>query len=206
MAQPFIPCPHGVQIAVVHEFLNRQFTNVVNLDYGSVPTEAAMEDIAGSAITTYGYNMLPVYSTNVRLVSITARSLASQEAPLAVALSGAGAIGELNFGSEVGSSAQALCLTLRTAVPGKSGRGRVFIGCVKPRADLNYADEAWAASVRLAFEGWMGDMLTAGIGHLSVLSKYHNGVARTEGLLRHVTTVDLRNTRIDSQLRRAPKD
>jgi hypothetical protein len=39
-----------------------------------------------------------------------------------------------------------------------------------------------------------------------VLSKYHNGQPREQGLLTEITNIQLRNYRLDSQRRRAPKD
>jgi hypothetical protein len=209
MAVIFVPCANCIQCSIAFRYMNRDLSNVIALDYGSVPTAEQVEEVAADVLAAVVDNVMPAMNEMVTLLRVDARSLANQEAPIASQMPNGDVTGGFvpSGGVDWGNSQSALVLTLRTATPGRSGRGRIYVGgVVGSTVDYNYALTAWADAVWDGWRGFREQVETAGAGVMSVLSRFHDGAPREAGLLRHVTDIQLRNKRIDSQRRRMPRD
>jgi hypothetical protein len=202
----FVGNPHAVQLTIRQQYRNLPLVNVLTFDYGAVPTAGDVAGVAEKASVAWGEEMAPHLSGGHYTLGFTARSLESPESPVAVydypePLNGGGGDGI------PGPSAQALCITMYTAIPGRSGRGRLYLGGVHyDNSNANYANQNWATGARNGFAAFASAMENAGAGVLSVYSRRYGGEPRATGRLAHVTQITLRNLRIDSQRRRSPKD
>lgn len=205
MVAPFVPNPNVLEVAVNQRLFNRPITNVLYWDLEYVPTAGDVHEVADAFANAWGEHMLPLLVDQLFTVGVRVRSLASQASPQVeyqypVPLGGHKALGVM-------SANNAVCLTHRTGLPGRSYRGRTYISGV-PSAGLNgnYVAASWAEPLPGAFMGMVGSV-TASVGGFHVVySRRAGGAWRVTGLATPVIQTVLRNLKVDSQRRRSGKD
>ena len=147
-----------------------------------------------------GNNIVPMLVAATSLGTIELKSLDSQES--SVAVSG-------NVNTYTGAIIMppvplnvALCITLRTAVGGRSGRGRTYLtGMSEGEVSARTFNTTYATNLLVMFNQML-DVFRLGGYELAVLSRQSNGVLRPAGLARVVTVGVLTDHRIDTQRRR----
>lgn len=202
----FVPTPRGIALTVRQTLNTLPLVNVLNFDYGAIPTAGDVAEFADVASIAWGEHMVPKLSSFLYTVGFHVRSLATPESPVAEYTYPSPLAGGATSGVET-SNQLALCYTLYTAIPGKSGRGRVYVGGVRlDSTGSNYAHVAWSEGVLAGLLDFKTAMEAEFGGTLAVLSRVSAGAPRTEGRLAAVTSIALRNRRVDSQRRRSPAD
>lgn len=147
-----------------------------------------------------GNNLVPLLCTETVLGTVELKALDSQEANVAVS-------GNVNVytGAVIDPPVPlnvALCITLRTAVGGRSGRGRTYLtGMAEKEADARTFKTTFTTGLMVMFNQML-DVFRLGGYELAVLSRQSNGVVRPAGLARVVTVAVLTDHRIDTQRRR----
>jgi hypothetical protein len=204
----FIETPTGIQLMFVGMYLGQEVSNVINLDYGAVPAADEISSITTVVGESWGANVVPWLNGAYDYNGCIGRGLASSMAPTYQYTPPVPTSGGYDAALQTASGAQALCVTLRTGMTGRSGRGRLFIaGVVRSTTDPNYAKQTQAEAIEAGLRRVWSDIAGLSGGMMwCVLSKYHNGQPREQGLLTEITNIQLRNYRLDSQRRRAPKD
>lgn len=204
----FIETPLGIQLMFAGMYLAQPVSNVINISCSSVPDAAEIQAIAIAVGESWAENVVNHLNGSYDYSGCIARGLASSMAPTYMYTPPVPVSGGFDAGAQKASGAQALCVTLRTGMTGRSGRGRIFIvGATRNATDLNYAITTQAEAIEEGLRLLRNDIFALpGANEWCVLSKYHNGAPREAGLLTPITSVQLRNYRLDSQRRRAPKD
>jgi hypothetical protein len=200
MARPFIPALHTIKMAIVHSLAGQNVVNVLHIrDTLGAPDRTRATTLADALATSWVTNIMASLSNDLRLSHIDWTILDSQTSP-AGRTGEAGVSGSINSPSE--ASNVALVYTLRTALRGRSYRGRLYIGGIpqSQRADAVTASIGWADGLAAGFSLLISDMFDVDAEPV-VVSYQHNKVITNPA---HVETVDHFTTDyyFDSQRRR----
>lgn len=200
----FIGNPHAIEVALLWNVLGKPCTNVLHYDFGSIPTADELNGAGEVALSTFSDLVTGLFAQDSYATGVRVRSLLAADAPQ-VELMNSPPVRGLNSASTISNNV-ALCLTLRTALPGRSYRGRIFVpGMPSNHVVGNYADGSYVASVVSAFNGFFSLTLADKTIPLCVYSRRHNGAWRTSGVLTPVTQLSARDNRLDTMRRRLPK-
>jgi hypothetical protein len=202
---PFIPTPLGLEVTIQQHVNSKDVVNVLHFAQASLLSEAGVVDLAASVADLFVSDVQPHMSGSWQFTGVKVRQLNDNDGIQIVNTPEAPITGAR--ATDIAPNNVALVLTKRTAAAGRSARGRIYIvGVELAPSPSNLALSSWADAIVIAWQAFLADVATANNIVHSVLSLHHNGVARTEGELFPVTSVSLRNKRVDSQRRRLPKD
>lgn len=199
---PPLPPSPGVTRAVLNATLNNiPVANVLHFTQpggGTAPDPALLASRLGA---WWGSTMKPLVVSNYTLNNITCTDLSPSGPPSTVFTTSLPNSGTLSGDALPGNCA--LVMSLRTALRGRSFRGRIYhCGIGESQTLLNSVQTPARDSILGA---WDDLVLFTQIGQpdyqLVVLSYYANGDLRSEGLATPVVSMSA-NTRIDTQRRR----
>lgn len=196
----FVPNPNVSQHTL--SFVSADHTVVNTLYYynkNSAVTSASLADLNSYLYAWAQTHYLPLISSVYSLSQIEGISLESPEAAGHILVAAPNEDGGL--GSDVMPGNVTICIGFRTAMRGKSGRGRNFVvGLTKSVVTGNFVNVDHATALLAAY----GQLVTsAPEGHyLCVYSRQHNKAEREVGLASEVTAVVLTDRATDSQNRR----
>lgn len=199
---PFQPVPNTAIFEFRHIWDSQKVENTL---YGrfTVPWTAADLVVACDELRQYWVaNMLPLMSSAVTLNSVYGRSLETVTAPLHEDFTSAGTPGSVAAPALPNSNSW--CITLRTGLSGRSGRGRNYIlGLAEDRVTANVVSQAHADAWAAAYAGLTA--VWANIGATWVIvSRRTGGAARPSGVTYPVTSSGYIDRIVDSQRRRLP--
>jgi len=168
----------------------------------TTPWTQLEREALNDALAGWWTSAMKIYmNANIGLVSITTTNLDTQEAPSSVKIISPAEVGTLSSGAAASNNI-AMCATLRTALRGRSYRGRLFLGGF---GVAQLQDALTFTSSALAVIGAALASLKAAVEALGavwvVLSKWHNGSARTTAVATPITAIAI-DQYIDSQRRR----
>jgi len=161
--------------------------------YSSTDLDNILLTMDGQVATYF----LPLLSSDIEYVQVRARGLAND--PDIVAANGnsagPGAIAEPTLPNNV-----SLCTTFRTALTGRSYRGRFYSPppIVSQMDTANLVGTSYAASLLAAINAVIFSGPDNGFVHV-VVSRFSGGSPRGFGIATPVTSVVNRNRRVDSQ-------
>lgn len=200
----FQPCPAIAQVVLRYgsastgQFL---FANVLHAQHSLGDNwtlsdlEALVSEFASWFVTT-GDGIL---GAGYQLLNIESRSLAAEEAPffsLTVAEPG-------TLTGEMLPINACLCITLRSAVTGRNGRGRIYAGGLTEGQSIGSVISTGAAgTIDAAYVTLKTSIEENTAGRLCILSRRTGGVLRSEGIGYDVESIGLRDNVIDTQRRR----
>lgn len=200
----FIPVPGTAKVAMVSTLNLQQMINTFHFKLTAGEWDAAgLNSLCEAVWNWYHDNIRPIQTNIAVMIRCTAVSLQSSTAASGAysATPAAGAVSSPYVPNNV-----ALVATLRTALRGRSYRGRFYLGGI-PQAQLsgaNYIADSYAATFRTAMLALMTDADIAALeATWGVVSLRHDNAARSTGVFTPITTVDVDPT-IDSQRRRLP--
>lgn len=193
----FQPVPNCAEAVIRATISGRPIANVLNFYYDGGYSLANIEDLAIAIDTVVGINYLPLMSGDVSYVSTDVRGLATAADFAASANASAGP------GTAVGNGLPAncsFCVKLLTGLTGRSQRGRFY---AFPTSEANRTAED---TVDVAYAQDVADMILAfqtnaiaDDWNLVVVSRFHLGAARTNGVHRIVTDITWTDLQLDSQ-------
>lgn len=198
----FVPAPTGAHAIAEMVTQSTAWTFGLTVDMGTAPSAALLAQLNELIKDWYDTSLKGLLTTNTGLTGVTSYSMVSETAPVI-----ADAISPPIYGS-TGSTPIALnaaiVSTLRTAMRGRSGRGRIYLtGLTEAAAD----SVAWDGTTVSSLDSAWDDLKTAieAVDWIWVVaSKESGGSPRAEALLTPVTGIDVQ-TRIASQRRRVPR-
>lgn len=165
-------------------------------------TAADLEALAGDVETWWIANIAPLVASALTLVRIVCTALHAQTGPqftLTLSPAPTGAVG----GDAVPNNV-ALCVSFRTALIGRSFRGRNFVPAISEgQTTLSRVPQAISDGFVTAYE----KLITPGLGSRDwvVVSRVVNGVVQSPSALTNsVTAVVVTDNVLDSQRRRLP--
>jgi hypothetical protein len=165
-------------------------------------SQANVDVLAGAMSSAMGSLYLPYLTGTQQFLGARVRGLSvSTDVQGSSNLdAGTGALVETCLPNNV-----SLCLTLRTALTGRSARGRFY--CQAPTfSDLitpNTTTVAYADAMVAILSAITANAGANGWTHV-ITSRYHNGAQRAVGVTYPVTSIIHRNVRLDSQRGRLP--
>jgi hypothetical protein len=177
------------------------FANVLNFKSGTDTnfTVGDLENLGDAIASWWASNVEALMSDGVSLQSIQLRGLESQEAAYTTMV--------YNYQGNVTSPRlpmnAAAVLTLRTSFTGRSARGRIYhAGLCEVQVGGDNLNSPFATALQTAYAALPTDVESNVGAQLCVLSRFNNGAMRPTAVPYVVTSVLLRDARIDTQRRR----
>lgn len=199
---PPLPPTPGVTRAVLNATLNGiPVANVLHFDQPGGGTSPNPANLAARLAGWWAASMKTLVTSNYSLVNVTTTDLDPAGAPSTIYTTGLPNSGTLSGDSLPGNCA--LVISLRTALRGRSYRGRIYhCGLGESQTLLNQVQVPARDSIRTAWDQLL-TFVQAGQPdyRLGVLSYYTNGTLRSQGLFTPVVSTSA-DTRIDTQRRR----
>lgn len=203
MALAYQPATNALELALNWTTEGREWKNILHLttldgEELFMPSQEDVNDIADETAAEFAPFMCMVTKLN----SVTLKDIRSQEG--ATIQSSVATLAGLQNNSPI-SLNTALAITLRTAVGGRTGRGRMYLtGWAEGLATAREIQAPLAASLVLCVNNINLRLSHLNLG-LAVLSRWLNKERRTSAIARLVTAVACTDLRLDSQRRRLGK-
>lgn len=196
---PFQPVPQVVEVNINQRLHGEQVQNNLHLIAYSPWTQERMQVAAGEVATWVGDTLYAYLSNQLTMVSIKVTDLSGQEAGVYEFVPTVPVAGQVGQPALPGNAA--CVVSFRTALRGRSGRGRNYIAGIA-EGDVN--GNQFANTFVQAMGNSYG-ALAAGLGAQAmyhvVVSRFFNGNPRPEGRAAAVTSY-LVDGFVDSQRRR----
>lgn len=175
---------------------------VLNFEFATNPTAANRNALNAGLHTWWTTQLKAILAQQLSLMSITSVNLDSPSAPSSVLTIGGGEPAT-SAGPSVPSNC-ALVVTHRTALRGRSYRGRTYVPSID-RASTSGVDFITAPVLALISSAFTWLMTPANVGNFiwSVLSKRNANTDRPLGVLTPIVGVTM-DAVLDSQRRRLP--
>lgn len=223
MPAPPLVVPNAVQIRLMYGIAGNSAFNVVHArKLGTQIVTQALANLIGSAIkTAWTTHIGPLSNSGSGLSVVGVRDLTTKDQPeyldTGAPVAGTGSVDSL-------PAANALCVTLRTKLTGKSNRGRVYVGGFnETQNDPSGVAATTATAGATAYVEAISDALDANGLTLAILSRpsysyvdnrtwtFNTGDTETDvigrgnardGAIEDVTLIQSRNNLWESQRRR----
>lgn len=199
----FQSVPNTAEIVLTFGGSGATWVNVLHAFKTSGYDETSLQALADVVDQWVVDEILPLMSSSHTYGSTVVRGLENLNDLEVIATAGAG-VGLISS-PPVPINAAAV-VTLQTAFTGRSARGRVYFGGLSE--NQSNTSTSWAAGTVEAFRDAIAALialLQAIDWVLSVVSRYSQGVKRTEGVNFAVTAAVARNNFVDSQRGRLTK-
>jgi hypothetical protein len=198
----FIPAPQVAQVVVKHLLEGEALNNVFAFALATPPLEANLNALAAAMQEAWSGSIMPQLSVDMTLVEVTARDLTTQDGVQVSSAPAATVVG--GIGGDCLPASVAYCMTHRTALIGRSRRGRTYFGgipesvCGGNNVTTTFSDDLQSA--------WFDVVTDVGVSgwQFGVLSRYTNKLPRTVAVWTPVTSSIFRDLRVDSQRGRLP--
>lgn len=199
----FIPFDDVVQVELVYTQDTQRVANVLHYqtDFAFVPSD--MIALGNALIGAWVSDVSPNVHADVALVEVGVIDLRAEFASAVSVTTGLPANGAYSVSSAMPNSVT-LSITKRTALRGRSYRGRIYhVGLAEGMVQQNTVDSARAALIVAAWSEFLTVPVGENTWRMVVASRFANNQPRTVG---EATIVDNLTTDgiIDSQRRRLP--
>jgi hypothetical protein len=181
---------------------SEQGVNVLHfLNVGAVIVNQALADALDTTIkglfTTSGLAAVISLNHGIRQVGVRNLALANQAEFLST---NPGILGTST--GDALPPAVAQCYTLRTALAGKSYRGRVYLGFFAEAASVGATQSAGGPAGQTFLENIRSSLIASPNLHMSVVSRFSGGALRPTPLSTEVNAIQLRSSVWNTQRRR----
>lgn len=200
----FQAVPNVCRVNVRATLLGEQMENVFHLvkTTPSPFTAAEVLQVADTTLAAWAANMLPNLGGNYVFREVVTAALDSDGAPTATSVPGTPPSG--GAAGEALPAQNALVITHRTGLTGRSFRGRTYIGgLTESQTSGNNVTAAAGDAIADAFALVKGAWVTEG-WDLVVVSRYANKVARPTGIFTRVLASVIRDYQMDRRSSRMP--
>jgi len=196
----FIPVPSVAKAALVYTFTGQQVVNTLYFRQDSAWGTDDLTLLAESLVDWHLSHLKAVLSANIGLTAVECTDLSSENGAVITEV-----VNPIEYGSLSGASAPAnvaAVVTFRTALRGRSFRGRNYVGGLAMSQLGNAVDlDGAAVTAILAAYSLLSEVETATSATHVVVSRYHAGAARSEGIGTTVSAYTM-DAHVDSQRRR----
>lgn len=201
-AMPFQPVPQVIQAELVYNWDQQVVENVLHYQSPGPVTATDMSELCLELIDWYNANLKTLHPTTISLVAVKATDLNSASAPAVVITTGLPLVGTAASASM--PNHVALTMTKRTALRGKSHRGRLYHpGLVEANCTGNNVIGANVSGLVTIYNLLRTLTTTVGGWELVVVSRVQEGITLVAGEFTPVTNFTSDGV-IDSQRRRLP--
>lgn len=199
---PFIPLTGGYRWAAIYDFAGEVCQNTLWFD-GPLGTNATVAALNAAMMDNWITQVMPLLHQSVELDSTVCASWDTSVSPFDVLVPSFTVTGAISGTCEANNVA--FCLSLRTALRGRSYRGRVYMpGIGQPiLADANHVTDDYANSIAAAV--YQAYVALAPEGFTPIVASFHaGGDDRAAGVGTPVINVLATDTVLDSMRRRLP--
>lgn len=199
---PFIPAANTVQVELFFQWNTQRCENVFYFEAGTVPNLLDMPSLLDQCRLAWSNNLRALIAPTVSLVEMKATDLSAQtgfvhQTSVGLPMSGTSASASLPNNCS-------LVMTKRTALRGRSFRGRTYIiGLTEALVTDNIVVNTFVTAATT----WLTSMsdITVGSNHYfhAIVSRQNGGVARNNAVVQRITGITSDGS-IDSQRRRLP--
>lgn len=186
---------------MIYSLHGQTIENVMHVEDGAGWTVTKLNNLAALFAAWWNTDLRTHLDNDISLQRIKCTDLTTQTAPTVTYTTGLPLAG-----TQVGNTLPNNCaavVTFRTALRGRSYRGRVYIAGMDDANVTNSAiAAAWASAIETDFANLNADLVAAGQEHV-VLSRYTNKAARAAGVGTPVVSYEVDGD-MDSQRRRLP--
>lgn len=199
---PFIPVPNVVQLEAVYSMDGQTVENVYHYQMPAAVDATLMLDFAAAWVVEWIANQKAYIPTEVSLINVKVTDLTTAVSPVVNYSSGMPIAGT-QTGALLPNNCT-LCFTKRTALRGRSNRGRLYWpGLGEPNVTNNTVGSALVASIITGLNNMRTVVSPLGNWEMVVVSRFHEKVARPSGIFTPVTNFTS-DGKVDSQRRRLP--
>lgn len=199
--QPYVPAD-AVEVDLTYLWDGQRCQNVLHYAYDSLPLPDDMIELGNDIIASWDATFKAWMPTTLSLIEVKVTDLTTQISPSVFATTGLPIAGT-NVSPSLPNS-NALVITKRTALRGRSYRGRIFQpGLVEGQVTANAVSGAYQANYLAGWNAILSITTTLNAFNMVVLSKYQDGVWLNEGILTPIIAFTT-DGQIDSQRRRLP--
>jgi hypothetical protein len=196
----FVPTASCVRVDMQFTNTGQQVHNVIYCTGATNFTQVERLALANAIVTWWTTTGKTAFSNGLGLTQVTVVNQEADNAPSSTVIVSPVVYGTLATGNVPNNAAA--CATLRTDLRGRSYRGRMFLGGIDLSGLLDRVNLTTGQVT--AFLTQLGTLLGAIAGVSAqwvVLSKFHNGVARSAGVATPITAISMDQS-VDSQRRR----
>ena len=199
---PYIPVPNTAQLELIYDWGGQVCETVLHYVKASPWDVSLLTDLCESAVLEWDAAFQTQMPSTLSLIGVRATDLASQTGAVVnygtgLPLAGSGASPSL-------PNNVALVVTKRTALRGRSYRGRLYHpGLNEAQVTGNVVAPSSVASIIVLWNNYLSLAITGDEALLCVVSRYNNNAPRTTGVATLVTGLTSDGF-IDSQRRRLP--
>ena len=198
----FIPILNVVQVELVFNWNGQVVENVLHYSKASPWNPAAAAELGAGLVTWWNTGMKPIVSSTLQFQQIKFTDLASETGFTLAYATGLPLNG--TSGSPSSPNNVTVAMTKRTALRGRSYRGRIFhLGLVEEQCVNSALNTGVAAGLVALYAALTDFPLTGDEAILCVASRYNNGAPRVTGVATPVVSITTDGV-IDSQRRRLP--
>lgn len=200
---PFQPAPQCAEAVILATSNGKTVANVLNFSFGATYSAADVTNLSTAVGAVVLSDYPPLASGNVTFDLVKAKGLANiNDFEATYTLSSTpGTVGVKPLPANV-----ACCITLRTALTGRSARGR-FYAFPTGSNNLDTSPDQFISTYPPAVRTMLLNIRTAAAAQgwaMCVLSRFTAKAARTSAVPFVITNVEARNTTVDSQRGRLP--
>lgn len=200
---PFIPVPNTAQVELVYNWQGEICQNVIHYEKSASWTAAQLLELCALVKTAYVAGLHFRMSNQLSLIEIKATDLSTQTGPSVTYTTGLP-----DVGAKVSASLPnnvAIVITKRTALRGRSFRGRIYHpGLTEGDVTGNIVASGELASIIGNWTSLLTGNLSGPIPYdMVVVSRQNNGAILTTGVTTPITNLSSDGS-VDSQRRRLP--
>jgi len=201
---PTVYVPNTVEAEIICSLHGQTVENTLSFEYETTPDEISMNRLGMVLNTWYASQVMEFLSNEYQLLRTEVTGLESATSP-GVTVNAVGTVLG-GVGAESLPGQNALCVSFRTALRGRSFRGRNYISGIPENAHAaGVIADATATGIRDAYVDLIAivseDALTPSTW--VVVSRVSGGVNRASGVTTPVQTATLVDRYVDNQRRRA---
>ena len=199
---PYIPVPNTAQLEMVYSWDGQVVQNVLHYVKASPWDIAQLEALSDVCIAKFGTALDSILPTTLTLIQVRAIDMSSETAEVYTNTAGLPLAGT-NVSPSMPNNV-ALCITKRTALRGRSYRGRIYHpGLVDAYVTNSTVNSDAVTGIITAWNAYLTHDIGEDDANLCVVSRYTNGNPRSEGVANLVTNLTS-DGKVDSQRRRLP--
>lgn len=198
----FVPVPNTVEVVFDYIMSGQATANVLHFTRLAGYTQADLDTLALSMNFQNSVYLLPLFTLTQQYAGVRVKGLASSTD---ISSSNGDNAGTGTVEQTQAPNNVSLCLTFRTGLTGRSARGRFY--CQPPHAGDFATPNVLTTTYKNAMFDFLSHVRSAAAENSwthVVVSRQHNGVKLTTGVVYPVTSIQARNLRVDSQRGRMP--
>lgn len=199
---PFVPAANVIQAELIYSWDGQIVENVLHYQTVGAPSATDMSELGGFLVNWWQDNMDTNVAGSVSLDEVRMTDLTSEFAPgssYTIGLPASGAAVSASLPNNV-----TLSITKRTALRGRSYRGRIYqVGLTENAVVDNEVSESIQAAILAAWNLAIEFALTSGTAPMVVVSRIQGGVERVTAEVTPVVSFSTDGI-VDSQRRRLP--